>query len=164
MADTKIEEVPATADAPAVTAEAVDKPVEAQQPGDAVADAQGTCRRAPRLRVACTRRRAARAAARSRQGAAWCYGARTFYQLSSPADARPAAACRAAPAPEAKEEQPAAEKAEDAAGARARARAFCGGLGFRRVPSSRRRALPTRRRADARTSPIARSSAGCGQG
>ena len=73
MADTKVEEVPAAADAPAAAAEAVDKaPVEAQQPGDAVADAQGACRRALRLRVAGTRRRAARAAARSSRGAACC--------------------------------------------------------------------------------------------
>ena len=39
-ADTKVEEVPVAADAPAVTAEEVAKPVEAQQPGDAVAGAQ----------------------------------------------------------------------------------------------------------------------------
>ena len=74
MADTKVEEVPVAADAPAVAAEeaVVEKPVEQTTTGDAVAEAQGACRRAPRLRAAPARRRARVFAARAGLRAACC--------------------------------------------------------------------------------------------
>ena len=64
MADAKVEEVPVAADAPAVAAEAVEKPAVEATTGDAVAEAQGACRRALRLRAARARRRAGFCAAR----------------------------------------------------------------------------------------------------